>query len=218
MKTFSLRIGVIFLGIFSYTWALDNAVLDEMEEDSQASRRDIFTTPLVLSRNYGVFKIGYAYQYQDLSRVKNSSGVEVFPKVQSDQAAYFGIERGWIGGAGKRFMIGGYLDSALGEVFYVSLGAKFSVLLFKGWMVPYVGLGYQFENLKLQGDPFRYHVHAGVATLGSHFNISRGFGLDIQVRSGTPFYGLRNFANNYPASFINHVSVMVSFSIYDFSI
>ncbi len=176
----------------------------------------LFITPSVFTHNYGVFKIGYAYQFQHDGEI-TKQGLPPFNYTQNYNMVYFGIERGWIGGPGNLFMAGGYLDGGLGQTFYLSLGAKFSLFLLDGWIIPYAGVGYQIEHLGFSNDTIHHLMNAGVVSLGAHFNVARGFGIDLELRSGTPFYMIRS-SELYGNPSIVHLGAMISFSFYDFSL
>ena len=189
---------------------------DKVKQDNKENKR--FVPPLVLTHSYGVFKVGYAYQYQNAGTISKNGGTP-FELNQSGNAIYFGIERGWIGGWKKSIMLGGYFDGALGQVYFLSLGFKASMFLLNGWLVPYIGVGYQFEHLGFSQDTTQYNMHTAVFSIGTHVNIAKGFGIDLQLRSGLPFYMVsRSDANAYGNPHINHVGFMISFSFYDFSI
>ncbi len=178
----------------------------------------LLTHPIVLSPNYGVFKIGYAYQYQNGAQISKSNGTP-FEYIQNNSMIYFGIERGWIGGFRQMIMLGGYVDGAFGQTFFLSGGAKLSFFLLNGWIIPYVSLGYQVENLEFPKESSPLFMHTGVASIGAHFNITKGFGIDLSLRSGLPFFILRPIdAREYNHPHINHLGVMLSFSFYDFSL
>lgn len=192
--------------------------IDSIQNEPKPEARKIFIAPSVLSPSYGVFKIGYAYQYENAGQITKSNNAS-FHYEQNNSMVYFGVERGWIGGFKQMFMVGGYLDGAFGETFFLSAGAKLSLFLLNGWIIPYVGLGYQIENLSFPNEFRAFFMHTGVATVGVHFNISDGFGIDLSLRSGLPFYVLRpEDAQNFNHPHINHVGVMVGFSFYDFSL
>lgn len=178
----------------------------------------LLAAPVVLSPSYGVFKVGYAYQYQNGAQISKNNGIP-FEYTQNNNMIYFGIERGWIGGFRQMIMVGGYIDGAFGQTFFLSGGAKLSFFLLDGWIIPHISLGYQVENLEFPKESSPLFMHTGVASIGAHFNITKGFGIDLSLRSGLPFYILRPIdAREYNHPHINHLGVMLSFSFYDFSL
>lgn len=180
--------------------------------------RENIQPPQVIGNSYGVFRIGYAYQYQNGGTITRDNTTS-FDYSGHFNDLYFGIERGWIGGKNKMFMASGYLDGAVGQTYFLSFGAKASLYLLKGWLIPYIGAGYQLEHLGFKKDDNQYNMHTAVFSLGTHINIGKGFGIDLQVRSGVPFYILKpKDAQTFGYPSINHVGVMVSFSFYDFNI
>ena len=192
--------------------------VDSKTEKKPLAWKDSIRPPEISSSSYGVFRLGYSYQYQNGGNI-TKTGEKPFAYSGHFNGMYFGIERGWIGGKDNMFMVGGYLDGVAGQTYALSVGVKGSLFLLNGWVLPYVGIGYQLEHLEFANDTKQYNMHTGVVSVGAHVNVAKGFGVDFQLRSGLPFNILKaNDAQTYGNPSINHVGFMVSLSFYDFSI
>ncbi|RDU71912.1 hypothetical protein CQA57_07420 [Helicobacter anseris] len=216
-----LLIGVVFAfseEIQEEKQEIKHEEVKKEEVKKKPTWRENIQPPEVYGNSYGVFRIGYAYQYQNAGTITRDNTTK-FEYSGHFNDLYFGIERGWIGGKNKMFMASGYLDGAVGQTYFLSFGAKASLYLLKGWLIPYVGVGYQLEHLGFAKDDTQYNMHTAVVSAGTHINIAKGFGIDLQVRSGAPFYILKpKDAQTFGHPSINHVGFMVSFSFYDFNL
>lgn len=208
-----------FIFIFSQLLAQEDSQETKKEDlEPKKSWRDNIVPPEVPNNSYGVFRIGYSYQYQNGGTITKDHTTS-FNYQGHFNGVYFGLERGWIGGKNKMFMASGYLDGVVGQTYSLSVGAKGSLFLLNGWLIPYIGIGYQLQHLSFKNDSNQYNMHTAVVSLGTHITIAKGFGIDLELRSGAPFYILKpKDAQTYGNPNINHVGFILSFSFYDFNI
>ncbi|MDO7253321.1 hypothetical protein [Helicobacter cappadocius] len=164
---------------------------------------------------YGAFKIGYVYQNLSSANIPLKNGENSYNF--SSNNAYFGLERGWVGGPKKMLLIGGYLDAGAGDTYYLSAGGSFGLRLLDGWVIPKISLGYQMEHLGLPKDSDQYNIQSGVGTIGVFVNVIQGFGINLEARAGIPFTIMRgDQASVYGNPKFDMYQVMVSFSFFDF--
>lgn len=169
------------------------------------------------NHSYGVFKLGYVYQNLSSSHITLKNGQDSYNF--SSNNAYFGLERGWVGGPNKILLIGGYLDAGAGDTYYLSAGGSFGLRLLDGWLMPKISLGYQMQHLGLPNDSDQYNIQSGVGTIGVFVNVIQGFGINLEARAGIPFSIMRkDQANAYGNPKFDMYAVMVSFSFFDFEI
>ncbi|PAF50577.1 hypothetical protein BKH44_07660 [Helicobacter sp. 13S00477-4] len=187
-------------------------------EEKQLNHGEFSFAPIPAStHSYGAFRIGYVYQDLYSKSIPLKNGQNSYRL--SSHNAYFGLERGWVGGPSKLLMLGGYLDAGAGDTYYLSAGGVFALRLFDGWLIPKVSIGYQLQHLGLPEDSGLYNIQSAVGTIGLFVNVAQGFGLSLEARSGLPFGIVRSAqAANYDNPKFNMYAVMVSFTFYDFGI
>lgn len=211
------------LGLVAFVFAQETQGEEEIASTEKQKNseywKSVFQPSEVEGNVYGTFRIGYAYQYQNGSKITNTQTSHTFDSKQQLNSVYFGIERGWIGLKNKMLMVGGYLDGAAGQTFFLSVGARVSARLLNGWLIPHASFGYQIQHLSFPADTAQYNIHGGVGTVGLFVNVAKGFGVDFSLRAGTPFYLVKAAdAKKFNHPVINHVGFMISFTFYDFSI
>ncbi|SQH71399.1 hypothetical protein [Helicobacter mustelae] len=213
---------LLCLGLFAFVVAQDAQALSDANDQGQGVKtgeKKRFYPAEVQGHSYGVFSVGYAYQYQSAGQITNTHTGNTIRYKGSFNNVYFSIERGWIGGKNNMFMLGGYLDGVAGQTFFISVGVKGGLRLLNGWVIPHFAVGYQLEHLQFPKDIRRYNMQGAVFSIGTFVNVTKGFGIDFTLRAGTPFHMLnRNHAKTYGNKGINNVGIMLSFTFYDFSI
>ncbi|WP_095298686.1 hypothetical protein [Helicobacter sp. 12S02232-10] len=211
----------LFLGSICLN-AVEQASVSEQEESDKLEQKqedkDFVFQPNQPSKNsYGAFRIGYVYQDLESKKIELKNGKNSY-KLASNNA-YFGLERGWVGGPNKMLLAGGYLDAGAGTTYYLSAGGVFALRLLDGWLIPKISIGYQLQHLSLPNDSSQYNIQSGVGTIGLFVNIVQGFGLSFEARGGIPFHIVRrDQANAYGQPKFNMYSMMISFTFYDFGI
>ncbi|PAF46990.1 hypothetical protein BKH46_05700 [Helicobacter sp. 12S02634-8] len=170
-----------------------------------------------VGHSYGAFKIGYVYQNLSSKNIPLKNGANTYRLASNN--AYFGLERGWVGGPYKMLMFGGYLDAGAGETYYLSAGGVFALRLLDGWLIPRIAIGYQLQHLGLPQDSQQHNIQSGVGTIGVFAHIAQGFGVSLEGRWGLPFTMARKAdASIYRGPKFDMYAVMVSFTFYDFGI
>ncbi|PAF43247.1 hypothetical protein BJI48_05630 [Helicobacter sp. 11S02596-1] len=185
----------------------------QQEEDKDF----VFAPTAPTKHSYGAFRIGYVYQNLWSKKIPLKDGTDSYHLGSSN--AYFGLERGYVGGPNKMLMFGGYLDAGAGTTYYLSAGAMFGLRLLDGWLIPKISVGYQLQHLSLPNDSSQYNIQSAVGTIGVFANIAQGFGVSLEFRGGLPFHIVRgDQAKAYNQPKFNMYAVMVSFTFYDFGI
>ncbi|AFI05280.1 hypothetical protein HCD_01240 [Helicobacter cetorum MIT 99-5656] len=178
-----------------------------------------FFKPLEPTKKYfGSFKIGYLYQHMQTTkkspiRPKNRPPILINKKYHD---AILALEAGKI--VKDKFLLGGYLDGAMGRSYFMSAGFMAGVRLFRGWVVPKISLGYQLQILGAKIDKYQFNIQSAVGSIGIFFNVAKNFGLSVEARGGIPFYFIESkFSKAFGTPRLNIYSIGITFTFYDFT-
>ncbi|PAF43088.1 hypothetical protein BKH45_02240 [Helicobacter sp. 11S03491-1] len=186
-------------------------------ENTPKKNESFFSPTQATTNSYGAFKIGYVYQNLNSKSIPLKNGQNTYDF--SSNNAYFGLERGYVGGPKSMIMAGGYLDAGAGDTYYLSAGASFGLRLLQGWVIPKISLGYELQHLSLPNDSSQYNIQSMVGTIGIFVNIAQSVGISLEARSGIPFSIVRSAqAKEYNHAKFNMYAIMISFAFYDFGI
>nr|WP_233707297.1 hypothetical protein [Helicobacter cetorum] len=165
-----------------------------------------------------MLKIGYLYQHVQSVKsapIRPKNRPPIWIKKQYDDFS-LGFSAGRV--IKKKFLLGGYLDSAMGGSYFLSTGFVAGVRLFKGWVIPRISLGYQLQILGVKMDKHQYNIQSAVGTIGVFFNVAKNFGLSVEARGAIPFYFIQSkFSKAFGTPRLDIYSIGITFTFYDFT-